>query len=224
MIQTILPFLPQPNLDEKWAHISDDYIAWCRANKKQCHISKITPYLMSYGDASGAMGNWHKGALSCNFMQWLVHFLGKVPGDADGLLLQCRQATYRMNSMFSMLYRAGAFLDSNEGAFVAEQGLQFLRCYVRCAETMFRQNKQFLYPLYPKLHIFHHLMLNIKFKCAQLGLCESPMIYGCQMDEDTVGRTSRLSRRVSIRKVGYRSLQRYLVPAYAAYVKAGLLG
>eukprot|EP00435_Cladocopium_sp_Y103_P064675 s459_g26.t1 len=132
VIQTLLPFLPQPNLDEKWAYVSDSYLTWCRANKKQTHISKITPYLMSYGDSSGAMGNWHKGALTCNFFQWLVDFLGKVPGDPDGLLVQCRQATYRMNSMWSMLYRAGAFLDANEGAFVAQQGLEFLRVYVMC--------------------------------------------------------------------------------------------
>ena len=223
VIQSTLPFLTQPNLEEKWAYISEDYMTWCRRNKKQCHISKITPYLMSYGDASGAMGNWHKGALTCNFMQWLVDFLGKVPGDADGLLLQFRQATYRMNAMFKTLYKAGAFLDANEGSFVAEQGLQFLQCYVTSAGTMFRRNKQFLFPLYPKLHIFHHQMLNIKFKCRDVGLCESPMLFSCQMDEDTVGRASRLSRRVSIRLVAYRSLQRYLVCAHGAYVKAGLL-
>ena len=44
------------------------------------------------------------------------------------------------------------------------------------------------------------------------------------MDEDVVGKTSRLSRRVNIRKTSLRALQRYLVAAYTAFAKAKLLG
>ena len=224
VIQTAIPFMEQPNLDEKWAFMSEDYLDWCRRNKKQAHISKITPYLLSYGDASGAMGNWHKGALTTNFFLWLIEFLGKIPGDPDNLLKQCREATYRMNLLFQHLYRAGAFLTEEEGLFVATQGLAFLSTYVLGAQTMFQKNRQYLYPLYPKLHIFHHILLDIRSKCMALHLCENPLMYACQLDEDVVGRASRLSRRVSIRQVGFRTLQRYLISAYTAYTKAGLLG
>lgn len=169
------------------------------------------------------MGNWHKGALTCNFMQWLVDLLGKVPVDPQGLLMQCRAATYRLNSMFSVLYRAGAFLTEQEASYVSEQGLQFLRCYAKAAEVMFNASKQWCFPLYPKLHIFHHIMLDVKFKGESAHLCCNPMLWGCQMDEDVVGRASRLSRRVNIRKVCLRALDRYLVAAYTAHTKAGLL-
>ena len=83
VIQLILPQLPCANLDEKWDYLTDKYLLWCRRNKKQAHVSKITPYLMSYNEAGGAMGNWRKGALTTNFFKWLVELLGEVCADAQ---------------------------------------------------------------------------------------------------------------------------------------------
>jgi len=222
-VQLVLQQLPCSNLEEKWEYLTEDYLRWCHDNKKQAHISKISPYLMSYGDHGGAMGNWHKAALTTNFLQWIVVLLGKVAPDRAGLLLQCRTATYRLNSMFSLLYRAGAFLTENEAAFASEQGLQFLRTYAFLAESMYRDSKQWLWPLYPKLHVFHHLMLEMHFTGSKVKTCPNPMLFACQIDEDTVGKTSRLSRKVNIRLVAQRALDRYLTAAYTAFAKAKLL-
>ena len=224
VVQTALPFLPCQNLEQKWEWLTDDYLRWCRTSKKQAHVSKITAYLMSYGDTTGAMGQWSKGALSTNLLQWLVDLLGKIPGDPDGLLAQCRVATYRLNSLFRLLYRSGAFLTAEQAAFISDQGLSFLRTYAAMARVMYNAGKQWLFPLYPKLHVFHHLILTVRNTASSTGLCCSPMMYGCQMDEDVVGKTSRLSRRVNIRKVSQRALDRYLVAAFTAYSKAKLLG
>ena len=220
-IQIILPHLPCDNLDEKWNYLTDKYIEWCSSHKKQSHISRITPYLMSYGDASGAMGNWHKGVLTTNFMLWLVDFLDDLP--RTDLLLRARSATYRLNAMFSVLYRAGAFLKENECAFVSEQGLRFLEAYAFLANAMFAEGKQYLYPLYPKLHIFHHIILDVKHLGENVKIACNPAMFSCQMCEDVVGRSSRISRRVSIRKVAFRSLDRFRSAAFAAFVKAKLL-
>ena len=223
VLQMVLPMLPFPNLDDKWSHITSEYLGWCAKNHRQAHVGKVTPYLMSYGEASGAMGNWHKGALTSNFLLWLVDFLGKVGRDEHGWVVKCRMATYRMNSMFSVLYRAGAFLTQEETVFVSDQGMGFLICYNDMAAAMFGEGKQFLFPLYPKLHIFHHIILRTLMDGRDHGVAESPMLWACQIDEDTVGRSSRLSRRVNIRRVSERTLQRYLVAAHAAHAKAGLL-
>ena len=88
---------------------------------------------------------------------------------------------------------------------------------------MFGASKQWMFPLYPKLHMFHHQMLEIRFLGNSVKTAASPMMFACQMDEDTAGRSSRLSRRVNIRRVSLRTLDRYLVSAYAAHAKAGLL-
>lgn len=223
VVQLVLPVLPLQNLEEKWEFLTSEYLGWCNTNKKQAHISRITPYLMSYNDSSGAMGNWHKGALTTNLMQWLVDLLGKVPADAQGLLMKCRQASYRMNSMFSILYRSGAFLSEHEATFVSQQGLEFLACYSGLAAALFRDGKQWMFPLYPKLHMFHHLMLDIANQARSAKVALSPMLWACQIDEDVVGRSSRLSRRVNIRLVSQRALDRYLVAAHSAHSNAGLL-
>ena len=136
---------------------------------------------------------------------------------------ECRAATFHLNGLFRCFYRAPAFLSANECSWVAEQGLQFLRTYSSMALQQYQSNRQYLFPLYPKLHIFHHLVLEVKCNGEQVGLSANPLMTSCQMDEDLVGRTSRLSRRVSIRQVAQRSLDRFLIGAYAAYVKAGLL-
>ena len=223
ILQLLITHLPLPNLDEKWSFLSDHYLQWCRSNRRQCHVSRITPYLVSYGEATGAMGNWHKGALTANLTAWLVILLEEGPRDSDGLLMKCCAATRRINAMFSVLYRSGLFLGEMECAFVAEQGLQYLSCYQELALQMYRSNRQHLFPLYPKLHVMHHILLEVKSKGTAVKTAMNPMAFSCQMDEDVVGRASRLSRRVNIRKVAYRTLQRYLVAAHGAFVKSGLL-
>ena len=223
VVQVSLPYIPCGNLEQKFEFLTDHYLNWCKHNRKQAHVSKISQYLMSYGDASGAMGNWHKGGLTTNFMQWIIDFLGAIPSDPQGLLTRSRQVTYRVNAMFSTLYKSGAFLNETECEFVSQQGLHFLQCYAQNATAMFRCGKQYLFPLYPKLHLFHHIMLDLKMQGAELKIALNPLCFGCQMDEDVVGKASRLSRRVNIRRVASRALDRYLVAAYAAYTKAKLL-
>eukprot|EP00438_Fugacium_kawagutii_P009561 Skav231891 [mRNA] locus=scaffold708:316769:318364:- [translate_table: standard] len=226
VIQLLLPCLPCPNLDSKWEFLSDAYQQWCRANRKQCHVGRLTPYLLSYHDPKGAMGAWHKAALTTNFCQWLVDLLGPYVGhvaDSDGLLVKCREATFRVNSLFSLLFKAGAFLGETECAHVVEQGLRFLEVYGEMAQRMYRNQKPFLFPLYPKLHIWHHLVLDVKFSAQRAGVAVNPCVFSCQLDEDCIGKSSRLSRRVSIRKVASRTLERYLVCANSAFSKEGLL-
>lgn len=224
VLQLMMPFMPCPNLEAKFDFMTTEYLAWCCSNKKQAHISRISSYLISYNDATGAMGHWHKGALTSNFMLWLVDFLGTLPRDPDGYSMKCRAVTYRMNAMFSVLYRSGAFLTEEQAAFVATQGLAFLDCYATMAAAMFNAGRQHLYPLYPKLHMFHHIMITVQRQGSTAKVAVNPTMWGCQMDEDTVGRASRLSRRVNIRLVAQRSLERYLVAAFTAFTKAGLLG
>ena len=222
-IQLILPMLPLRNLDEKWEFLTSHYRQWCRAHHRQAHVTKITPVLMSYGDHSGAVGAWSKGALTHTFLSWLVDLLAEVQPDPDGLLRRCREGSYRMNAMFSMLFRADAFLTHELCSFVSEQGLCFLQLYSGLARRQFDAGRQWLFPLYPKLHIFHHIMLRVLQQGRSFGFATNPLMHSCQMDEDTVGRVSRISRRVNIRKVASRSLDRYLINAYAAFEDAGWL-
>ena len=223
VVNLILEFLPQSNLDLKWNFLTEHYIKWCRDNKKQAHVSKVTAYLMSYDDKTGKQGRWHKGALTTNFCKWLLKLLDDVEPDASGFVDTCKFATGKLNAMFTCFYQGGFFLERNEAIYTADCGMQFLSSYADLAKKQFGLNRPSLFPLYPKLHLMHHAMLKVRSEVSEHGFAINPMATSCQMDEDTIGRVSRLSRRVSIRLAMDRTMRRYLIQCYDAWTSAGLV-
>ena len=223
VVQLLIPFLPAPNLEAKWQYLTREYKIFCRAHKKQSHITSISAYLMSYSDRTGAMGNWHKGSLTTNFMKWLPDLLANLAGQLDERLRLCQQATVWMNELWSTLFKADAFLTNDECELVSRNGMLFLQSYVRLANDMFALGKPWLFPLYPKLHSFHEIILGVRQSQREHGMAINPILFCCQIDEDVVGRTARLSRRVNIRKVMGRTIDRYLIASYTAFTQAKLL-
>lgn len=127
VLHLVLEVLPLPNLEAKLKRLSQAYSAFCKQQRLQKHVGSVTPYLMSYGDTTGAMGNWSKGALTTNFLRWLEQLLRTCNDDGRGLLLVALAATAALNRMFSALYRADAFLNAEQCDAVSSDGLKFLR-------------------------------------------------------------------------------------------------
>lgn len=219
----MLDVLPHSNLDLKWEFLTQHYFTWCRRNKSQSHIGKITPYLMSFDDKTGKQGRWHKGALTTNFCKWIVTLFDDVPSDTAGILQRCKHATQKLNAMFSCFYQAGFFLNKAEGLYCFGCGMEFLSTYAYVARAMFDGGRPSLWPLYPKLHFMHHMLLQLKEQTQQHGFSQNPVSTACQMDEDVIGKVSRLSRRVSIRTTMQRTMDRYVIAAYDAWRTAGLI-
>ena len=219
----VLDVLPQTNLDLKWKFLTDHYITWCRANKKQTHVSKVTAYLMSYDDKTGKQGRWHKGALTTNFCGWLLRLLQDVPADSAGFLARCQSGTANLNAMFECFYQGGFFLDRTECEYSALCGMKFWTAYSFLARKQFEKDRPDMFPLYPKLHLMHHMILRIREDGNEFGFSQNAMATSCQMDEDVIGRVSRISRRVSIRMVMERTMGRYLVGCHTAWKSAGLI-
>ena len=222
-IHLVLDVLPQSNLDLKWEYLTAHYLSWCRANQKQTHVSKITRTLMCYNDRSGVKGAWHKGSLTTNFMKWLLRLIRDVPADPQGLLVLCQCAATRLNAFFSCCYQGGFFLDRAESLYAASCLLEFGASYMKLAKAQFQVQRPYLFPLFPKLHSLNHCMVQMKHDADAHGYSQNPMATSCQMDEDAIGKLSRLSRRVSIRKAMIRTLGRYLIGAKKAWEVAGLI-
>ena len=163
----------------------------------------------------------HSQAISC--IGWSTYWVtcGVNPG---GLLVQCRSATYRMNTMFSLLYRAGAFLSEQECSFVSEQGLQFLKTYSMLAGRMFGgQQTVDVSPVSEATYVspsgcWRSGFLAIPWKQQSVRWCSHARWMKILLEE-----VPGSGRRVNIRRVSLRTLDRYLVSAYAAHAKAGLL-
>ena len=223
VVNFALDVIPRSNLDLKWQYLTDHYFKWCRDNQAQSHVSKITPYLMSYDDKTGKQGRWHKGALTTNFCKWLLRLLKDLPEDAGGLLAICRAGTAKLNAMFTCFFQGGFFLDQAECLYSSSCGQEFLATYYFMAQKMFDIGQPSLFPLYPKLHSMHHMMIRLHSEGLEIGFSQNPMSCSCQLDEDVIGRVSRLSRRVSIRSVMCRTLERYLIGCCSVWKDCGLI-
>lgn len=222
-IQLALDYVPASNNDDRFAWLTKHYIAWCRKVRTSTLTSKISAYLMSYNDSTGASGNWSKGSLTTNLMKWLVALLTDLKLDDEGLLLRARECARGLNVALSMLYNSQLFLEMDDIQFIYKRGMAFLQGYSWLAEQAFARGKWHLYPLFPKLHACHHVFMTLYREGQVHGFGLNPLTASCQQDEDTVGRLSRTSRRVNIRQVCLRTLQRHLMTCYKIWTDSKII-
>lgn len=82
-----------------------------------------------------------------------------------------------------------------------------------------------LFMMRPNFHRLHHILIDMRTKSntENIQYIISPLTTSTQADEDYIGRPSRVSRKVSVRRVVSRMIERSLIAIRAAYSKAGLL-
>lgn len=114
-----------------------------------------------------------------------------------------------MNDVMRKVYAGDVWLRRDEAATIANGLLQFIRVYFLQAHLAYEAN-QSMFSCIPKLHAIHEIWAEMT---RQMELSEwtlNPACETCSVDEDFVGRTALLSRRVSPRLVSQRAIQRYL--------------
>lgn len=117
------------------------------------------------------------------------------------------EAAETINLCLGNLYREGLFIRSADAESIGKQGLRFLSLYAELAQMAFdRRLKRF--PLVPKLHYLHHQFLELVLDARKAEWCLNPIMTGVQLEEDFIGKPSRLARRVSSRTTALRVLQR----------------
>ena len=126
-------------------------------------------------------------------------------------------ATRMANSLMRGLYHAGVWIPSATAAALASRGFQFLSSYTRLAKISFQRRLQ-RFCLIPKLHFVHHLIWELHQQSLVADWCLSPLAFSVQMQEDFIGKPSRISRRVSAKqKQSLRTLQRVLLSMFAEF-------
>ena len=85
---------PASNNDERFGWLTDHYLRWCRSVKRSSFVSKISGYVVSYGDGPGATGNWPKGVLTSYLCPWLIPLLTDLGTDDEGLLPRCKEGAW----------------------------------------------------------------------------------------------------------------------------------
>ena len=136
------------------------------------------------------------------------------------LLHLCKEANSCINQAFEELYASDLWLQASDARRIAEKGLRFLWLYMKLAAECF-QRGQALFAFMPKSHVVHHIFDDLNQASMAQSKVINPMAFGVQVDEDFVGKMSRLSRRVSPIQVIQRVLERSLWASRKHWVKAG---
>ncbi|CAE7402859.1 unnamed protein product [Symbiodinium sp. CCMP2592] len=209
--------------DARFMLLSDDFLTWCRENKRQALLHKVTKETICWPKSTEfPSGSWFKGSLSTTFCEFIEATLSDKTFE-DPLLTRSVEAVQALNKFLSGLYESDVFLDRHTATTLGHYGLRFLRRYSWCATEAVRQ-RRCLFNLLPKLHCVHHICLQDLIEPAQRhDYIINPLVYSVQLAEDYIGRNSRTSRRLHPATVTKRVAERHLQAAYRQYLKAGFL-
>ena len=125
--------------------------------------------------------------------------------------------TRAINIAMSFMYSSGYWLERTKAVKLGKWLQVFVYCYGHCASIAFSEGKN-RWALIPKLHFIHHEAVRLMHAPEHLKWLVSPLATSNQIQEDMVGRPSRLSRRVAVPQLHRRVLDRSLITAYAAIV------
>ena len=99
---------------------------------------------------------------------------------------------------------------------VVNAGMSFMRGYSKLAALAHGAGRP-LFVYKPKIHYYHHILLWMHERGVAGKPAVNPLAWSCAMAEDFIGRISLISRRVSALSNEKRTIQRYLLAAYAAW-------
>ena len=109
------------------------------------------------------------------------------------------------------MYQSGFWIRADKGLRLSRLIFSFLALYATCARVTLVQRKR-RFSIIPKLHMMAHSAMNLQNQASTgAGWVMNPMSQGNQIQEDFIGRPSRISRRVNIRSVHKSLLMRVLI-------------
>ena len=106
-----------------------------------------------------------------------------------------------INDCITKMFASNVFLEPRESETIGELALRFLWRYASLAEKAASQNRP-LFKIMPKHHVIHKIALRLLLASRAGVHTLNPICLSVQMDEDFIGRPSRLSRRVTGRRGG----------------------
>ena len=210
------------SVETRFRAMTQKFHAWCKKHRYRPRMRKFSRQNLNWAtSASYPTGGWSKGHTTRLLNKWFLIMcqrnLEVVRGDR--LLDICFHCASNMEFVLKPLYSHELWLPREVAWKIGDSFLTYLKLYGRGA-SLAHQNGQALFLLLPNKHRLHHIAWDLR--SAQSDYVLNPLSVATQPEEDFIGYPSRLSRRVSQRKVIQRTLQRSLIAAHDKYEKAGL--
>ena len=136
------------------------------------------------------------------------------------------KGTVAMNTAIAAMYHEGYFIRWPRARKIAKLWLLFLQQFSLAASLAHNLGRN-RFAIVPKLHLLHHGALKLLRESERAEedstvWCVNPLGESVQLQEDWIGRPSRMSRRVSARQVHLRVCQRTLISTMEFLKKADL--
>ncbi|CAE6968930.1 unnamed protein product [Symbiodinium sp. CCMP2592] len=200
------------SVPEALEDLNADLRCFLKSSGKSVHFRSLTRDLLGFpSEGAFPCGHWSKASdtpILIDFAAWVLQQRGPGGVRLHSILISAAGA---IGLFMRTLLRGGLWLDNDEAAAAGRSAMHFLACYQKAAEICFQANTC-RFNLVPKLHCLHHVALSLCTKAGSgLSATLNPLAQATFQDEDYIGRVSRLSRRVSARKLCLRTIQRYLV-------------
>lgn len=190
------------SVDERFELLSDRYNSWTRSEGISGLISRITKEIIQWPTTSSfPCAGWHKGAITTVMMKWIVSRFLSDDLSEEPLLQIAGEGAVAINDCITKMFASNVFLEPRESETIGELALRFLRRYASLAEKAASQNRP-LFKIMPKHHVIHKIALRLLLASRAGVHTLNPICLSVQMDEDFIGRPSRLSRRVTGRRGG----------------------
>ena len=198
-----------------------------------CKTTGRTPALRSFSLSFFNSPKWAafpwvncKGSDTSLLLAWVhtlvVGFLNDpLKNDHVVLLRQMARCAEAARNLQRICYSHHLWMSKLCGATLYNEMHAFARNYNACAFLSMHKFGYTGFAMKSKYHLICHAKyeLLILLQSKEVALIPNLQMFGCEMNEDVVGKLSRLIRRVSARHASSRALQLYLTKAKAVHRK-----
>jgi hypothetical protein len=196
----------------------EDFLSFCNSIKKRPYMTCFSKNNLGFpNDTTYPDGNWGKGSDSRLLVLWLEAVAQRcffAEHWVKLLYVTCQS----FNGFYRLLHscsKSSVWLTRAEAHTAAQNGLRSLRGYAALAKLFFSKGSC-RFPLKPKLHSFHHMLLDLHYTES---IALNPLVWNCEADEDFIGHICRLARKSHIRSLQTRTLERYLINIRATWAR-----
>ena len=209
-----------------------DFKDCCRNSLKACpHVKMFTREILHFGKNQNFPWGGYKGSDTMLIARWLVRLLryGAFDGstrpqvplarshdeETQRILEAMLDGACAMVHFFQVINNAGLWLTRSDSTKAVRAIDTFCICYAFLANKH-HEKREHRFHLEPSLHVYQHMSVRLQDQLdrgSQRVLSPASML--CEAGEDFIGKVARVSRRVSARLTGQRTLQRMCIQMYA---------
>lgn len=197
-------------LDRAWSHFS----LYCSAEGKTPAVHYFSKMYFNITNFRQFPWSNSKGSDTTLLTLWLTFFIkpqrqsGTVQAGHETFMDLALETLEAATTFFEILYGHRLWLQRP----CAQRCLHCLRIMLRGFKLLARESKCLglvAFSLKAKFHALDHISRDLADQLSGLApLILSPLAFACEGNEDMVGRTSRVARRLSSRLVSLRVLER----------------